>query len=399
MSKKLQTSFCGIQLENPCILSSAPPTQNKEGIAKALRLGWAGAVTKTCTCDDLITGDAANRFAVLRHSDGNIAGFENIEGLTHYPISYWEQAVRELKQEFAHKVIIASIMADNRCEKWQELALRMEAAGADAIELNLSCPHFRIESAMGAEIGKNEDQSANITAWVKKVVNIPIIVKLTPNVNHIQSIAEAVIQAGADALSAINTVQVLMGVDIDTFEPLPIVDGHSAFGGYSGPAVKPIGLRCVAQLAQVAKVPIHGIGGISKWQDIVEYMAVGACCVQLGTAVMLNGYQIITAILQGLEEYVERKGIPALNAIIGASLAKITIRERLNMAWGVRSAVAIPEKCTNCAKCLIVCSESGKAAIQFIDKRITVDRELCDGCSLCTHVCPHGVLALIESPK
>lgn len=395
MSKKLQTSFCKIKLENPCLLSSAPPTQNKAGIAKALRLGWAGAVTKTCTCDDLITGDTANRFAVLRHNDGSITGFENIEGLTHYPISYWEQTVRELKQEFPTKVIIASIMADDRCEKWQELALRMEIAGADAIELNLSCPHFRIESAMGAETGKNEDQSARITAWVKKVVTIPVIVKLTPNVNNIQNIAEAVIQAGADALSTINTVQALLGIDIDTFEPLPIVNGYSAFGGYSGPAIKPIGLRCVAQLAQVAKVPIHGMGGISQWQDVIEYMAVGACCVQIGTAVMLNGYQIITTILQGLEEYVERKGITDLTAIIGASLTKITVRERLNMAWEARSSVAVPEKCTNCAKCVTICSESGKAAIQFIDKRITINRELCDGCSLCTHVCPHGVLALL----
>jgi len=394
VNKKLQTSFCGIQLENPCILSSASPTQSKESIAKALKLGWAGAVTKTCAPDKLLTADVANRFAVLRGADGEIAGFENIEGLTQKTATYWENAVCELKQEFPAKVIIASIMADSSRESWQNLARRMEAAGADALELNLSCPHFRLSDNMGAAIGKSEDRSATITAWVKEVVKIPVIVKLTPNVSNIQDVAAAVVKAGADALAAINTVQSLIGVDIDTFEPLPAVNGRSAFGGYSGSAVKPIGLRCVAQLAQITDVPIHGIGGIEKWQDIVEYFAVGASCVQICTAVMLNGYQIITPLLKGLEEYVERKGLRSLQEITGAALPKIVAREELNMQWSRQSTVVAPEKCTNCAKCLLVCSESGKAAIRFLDKKVTVDRNLCDGCSLCTHVCPHGVLAL-----
>ena len=395
MTKRLQTSFCGIELENPCLLSSAPPTQRKEGIAAAFRMGWAGAVTKTCTAADLITGDAPRRFAVLRGRAGDITGFENIEGLSHYSIAYWEQAVRELKEEFPAKAVITSIMADGRRATWQELAQRMEAAGADALELNLSCPHFRTDQAMGAAMGKSADLSAEITAWVKEVAAIPIMVKLTPNVNDIAAIARAVVQAGADALAAINTVQVLMGVDIDTFEPLPSVDGTSAFGGYSGPAVKPIGLRCVAQVAQAVRVPIQGIGGITTWQDVVEYMAVGACCVQVCTAVMLNGYAIIGPILQGLEDYVARKGIDSLADITGAALAGITVRENLNMNWGVRSAPVRPDACVKCGRCLRICTESGKGAIRFADGKVTVDRTVCDGCSLCTHVCPLQVLALV----
>ena len=394
MSAKLQTVFCGILLENPCILSSASPTHSKESIAQALKLGWAGAVTKTCAPDNLITADAANRFAVLRNTEGEISGFENIEGLTQNPLTYWENAVRELKQDFPSKVIIASIMADSSRDSWQDLARRMEAAGADAIEMNLSCPHFRLEDDMGASIGKNEDKSAMITGWVKAAVKIPAIVKLTPNVSNIQDVATAVVKAGADALAAINTVQCLMGVDIDTFEPLPVVNGHSAFGGYSGSAVKPIGLRCVAQIAQVTNVPIHGIGGIATWQDVVEYIAVGASCVQICTAVMLNGYQIITPLLQGLETYADRKGLHNLSEITGAALPKIVAREQLNLQWKVRSTVVAPEKCIHCAKCIVACSESGKTALSFVDKKITVDLERCDGCSLCTHVCPQGVLAL-----
>lgn len=393
---QLLTSFCGITLENPCLLSAAPPTRKKEGIAAAFRLGWAGAVTKTCTAHNLIAGDTPRRFAVLRGRAGDITGFENIEGLSHYPISYWEQVVGELKEEFPTKAIIASIMGDSRKESWQDLAQRMEAAGADALELNLSCPHFRTDQGMGAATGKSADLSADITAWVKEVTSIPIIVKLTPNVSDIGEIARAAVHAGADALSAINTVQALMGVDIDTFEPLPSVDGYSAFGGYSGPAIKPIGLRCVAQLAQTVRVPIHGIGGITTWQNVVEYMAVGASCVQVCTAVMLNGYGIIKPILAGLQDYVARKGIEKLSGITGTALTKITAREKLNMNWGVRSALVRPEACIKCGRCATVCGESGKAAITFSDGIVTVvDRAICDGCSLCTHVCPSKVLALI----
>ncbi len=394
MNKKLRTSFCGIQLENPCLLSSASPTQNKESIAKALKMGWAGAVTKTCAPDHLLAPDPANRFAVMRNNDGEICGFENIEGLTQKTSTYWENAVHELKREFPAKVIIASIMADSNRQSWQDLAKRLEAAGADAIEMNLSCPHFRLTDSMGATIGKDEDKSAMITAWVKESIQIPVIVKLTPNVSNIQEIARSVVNAGADALAAINTVQVLIGIDIDTFDPLPAVNGNSAFGGYSGAAVKPIGLRCVAQIAQVTNVPIHGIGGIMKWQDVVEYFAAGASCVQICTAVMLHGYQIITPLLKGLEDYLECKDLQNLQEITGAALTKIKAREQLNMQWRIHSTVVAPEKCTHCGRCLISCSESGKAAIRFIDKNISVDINRCDGCSLCTHVCPQGVLAL-----
>jgi dihydropyrimidine dehydrogenase (NAD+) subunit PreA len=394
MSTRLQIDFCGIKLENPCLLASAPPTQSREGIAKALRMGWAGAITKTCAPDDLITADTANRFAVLRSADGSIAGLENIEGLTRNPLSYWENTVRDLKREFPHKAIISSIMADPRREIWQDLARRMEAAGADALELNLSCPHFRLADNMGATLGKNEDTSAAITAWVKAVVNIPVIVKLTPNVSNIQVVAVAVQNAGADALAAINTVQCLMGIDIETLEPLPAVKGYGAFGGYSGAAVKPIGLRCVAQLAQSTNLPLQGIGGIGSWQDVVEYFAVGASAVQICTAVMLHGYGIIAPLLTELETYLQRKGIAQISALTGAAIPRITVRERLDMHWKRHSEVVAPEKCTRCAKCLVACSECGQAAIQFVDKVVTIDKQRCDGCSLCTHVCPQGVLAL-----
>jgi dihydropyrimidine dehydrogenase (NAD+) subunit PreA len=394
MNNRLHTDFCGLKLENPCLLASAPPTQSREGIAKALQLGWAGAVTKTCAPDDLITADPANRFAVYRSPEGKIAGLENIEGLTRKPLAYWETTICQLKQEFPAKTIIASIMADTRREAWQELARRMEAAGADALELNLSCPHFRLADNMGATLGKSEDTSAAITAWVKAAVKIPVIVKLTPNVSNIQTVALAVEQAGADALAAINTVQCLMGIDIETFEPMPAVNGYSAFGGFSGSSVKPIGLRCVAQLAQTTKLPIHGIGGIGSWQDIIEYFAVGASAVQICTAVMFSGYGIIKPLISGLESYLERKELQQIGDITGAAIPRIISREQLDMGWHRRSTAVAPEKCIHCGKCLRACTECGQAAIHFVDNLVAIDNNRCDGCSLCSHICPQGVLAL-----
>ena len=394
MNTSLQVQFCGIQLENPCLLSSASPTQSKEGIAKAFKLGWAGAVTKTCVPEELSSPDAPNRFAVLRNKDREIAGFENLEGMTQKPVAYWERAIRELKEEFPSKVIIASMMADANLESWRKLARRLEHAGVDALELNLSCPHFRLEDQMGAVVGKNEEKAAAIVACVKREVTIPVLAKLTPNVSSIQDVAMAVVKAGADGIVAINTVQALLGVDVDTLEPLPAVNGYSAFGGYSGSAVKPIGLRCVAQISQATDVPIHGVGGIATWRDVIEYMAVGASCVQVCTAVMLEGYSIITPLLRGLEEYMQKKGLHRLQEITGAAVPKLVAREQLNMNWAVRSTVVAPEACVQCAKCMVACQESGKAAICFVNQKVTIDRQRCDGCSLCTHVCPCGVLAL-----
>ncbi len=391
---KLQVSFCGINLENPCLLASASPTQTKESIAKAFKMGWAGAVTKSCSIDEYLSPDTVNRFGVYKSINGSVEGFGNFEGLTQKSLPYWEQTIKELKEEFPSKVVIASIMSDFSKEVWQELTIRMQNSCADAIELNLSCPHFRIDENMGASLGKNIEDSATIVKWVKEVATVPIIAKLTPNITDIKAVAKAVVDAGADAIATINTVQGLIGVNIDTFEPLPTVDGYSAFGGYSGNAVKPIGLRCVAEIAQTTNIPIHGIGGISKWEDVIEYMAVGSYCIQICTAVMIHGFQIINPMLKGLNDYVEKKGFNNISEVTGKTIKKITSRESLNAKWVKKSTVVKPDNCIRCGKCVISCNESAKSALRFIDKKINVNSSLCDGCSLCTHVCSQGVLEL-----
>ncbi|MGB9300773.1 MAG: 4Fe-4S dicluster-binding protein, partial [Anaerolineae bacterium] len=212
---------------------------------------------------------------------------------------------------------------------------------------------------------------------------------LTPNVTDIVEIAQACEEAGADAISAINTVSVLMGVDLDRLEPLPSVDGSTALGGYSGPAVKPIGLRCIAQLAQGIKLPLSGIGGVAGWEDAAEYILAGASTVQVCTAVMLRGYQIVEKMKNGLSDYLDEKGFGSVAEMRGYVLPKITAHEGLDFAHKVVASID-EALCTKCGLCHTACLDGGWQAIEMQSREVypRVRADKCDGCSLCTHVCP-----------
>lgn len=381
-----------LRFENPFILASAPPTADGNFIRKAFALGWAGAVIKTIKPDDMVIEDVSPRFSVLKDRQGSIIGFENFELVSKKSVAYWVEEIKQIKTEFPAKMLIASIMADRSPESWQRLAQELELAGADALELNFSCPHGMPEKGIGSAIGQDAAISAEITGWVKAVTNIPVIVKLSPNVTDICTIALAVEQAGADAIAAINTVQCLVGVDIEKLEPLPSVAGVSTYGGYSGRAVKPIGLRCVSQIFQSVKIPVCGIGGIATWQDTVEYIALGAGTVQICTEVMLNGLAIITPMLTGLSTYLERKGLLNLASVQGVAAPKLISHERLSRRRVVRAGIMDEKACILCKKCITACSESGYGAIEAPHGKISIDESKCDGCSLCSLVCPKQII-------
>lgn len=390
----LGVAFGALHLENPFILASAPPTAEGNSIRKAFDLGWAGAVIKTIKPDEMEIKDVSPRFSILKDRTGAIIGFENFELVSKKNIAYWTNEIRTIKKDYPEKILIASIIADLQEESWTKLAREMEQAGADALELNFSCPHGMPEKGIGSAIGQNPNISAKITSWVKNAVMIPVIVKLSPNVSSIATIAMAVQTAGADAIAAINTVQCLAGVDIETFEPLPNVDGFSTYGGYSGFAVKPIGLRCVSQIFQCVNVPIYGIGGIRQWQDAVEYIAVGAGAVQICTEVMLNGFSIIKPMLQGLEQYMQRKGIMSMEEICGLASQKIISHQSLNRKFLAKAEIVDAPQCILCQKCVTACSESGYRAITASEQGIIIDENKCDGCSLCSFVCPREIIKM-----
>ena len=388
----LKTSMLGIEFENPFLLASAPPTALIESIDKAFEMGWGGAVLKTITPDDLEMVEASPRYATIKEK-GKVICFQNIELLSHKTVQYWVDGIKYLKQKHPSKVIIASIMAPVEREKWQNLVKELNKTPIDAFELNFSCPHGMPERNIGMAIGTSAEVSILITSWVKSVAEKPVFVKLTPNVTNINWISNAVERAGADGFAAINTVQSFMGLDLNTLEPILNIDGHSTYGGLSGEAVKPIGFRCVAQLRQNSDLPILGMGGISNWEDAVQYIALGSDAVQICTEVMLNGYGIINGLKSGLLNYIESKGFNNITELKNIAVQKITSHEKLNKNAHIYPIVD-KDKCISCGKCVKICSESEHHAINIENNCLIINKEACAGCSLCSHICPKEAIIM-----
>ena len=391
----LKTNILGIEFENPFILASAPPTALVPSIEKAFEMGWGGAVLKTIHPDSMSIDDVSPRYEVIRSAKGEITGFQNIELLSHQTVRYWCDGIKYLKEKYPEKVIIASIMAPVKKEEWQKLVKTLNNTPIDAFELNFSCPHGMPERNIGMAIGTSTDLSILITCWVKAVAKKPVFVKLTPNVTDISVMAKCVASAGADGISAINTVLGFMGVDLDSLTPKLSVNGYSAFGGCSGEMVKPIGLRSTAMIRQELDLPILGMGGISTWQDAAEYISLGANAVEICTSVMLNGYGIIKSLKKGLLEYLESKGFDSPNELQGKALNRIVDHKALD-----RNYKLIPtfdgSKCVLCGKCLTICDESEHQAISLDKDKMVVSKENCVGCSLCHLVCPKGAITMVQ---
>ena len=382
----LHTNIVGIDFENPFLLASAPPTALIESIDMAFEMGWGGAVLKTITPDDLEMIESSPRYTVLQNKK-NIIGFQNIELLSHQTVKYWCDGIKLLKQKYPKKVIIASIMAPVNKNAWQNLVKTLNNTPADAFELNFSCPHGMPEKGIGMAIGTDAEISATITQWVKEVAQKPVFVKLSPNVSNIAAIAQAVEQAKADGSAAINTVQGFMGLDLNTLRPVLDVNGKTTYGGCSGAIVRPIGLRCVAQIRQTSTLPILGQGGISTWEDAVQYMFAGSDAVQICTEVMLNGYKIIGPMLKGLKNYLEEKGFNDIRALRDKAIPLICAHKDLP-----KMPITYPkinhEKCGHCGKCVNICMESEHQALRLDDGNIVLDKGRCVGCGLCHYVCP-----------
>ena len=388
----LKTKILGIDFENPFILASAPPTAKIESIDKAFSLGWGGAVFKTITPDNLEMIEASPRYAVWKNGN-KVCGFENIELLSHLTVQQWLDGSKFLRQKHPTKVQIASIMAPVVKEEWQKLVKTFNDSEIDAFELNFSCPHGMPEKGIGMAIGTSSEISAMITEWVMEVAKKPVFAKLSPNVTDIAKIVGAVEKAGISGFAAINTVQSLMGIDLDTFEPKPNVNGKTTFGGYSGISVKPIGLRCVAQVRQNSDLPVLGIGGIANWQDAAEYMCVGADAVEVCTEVMLNGYAVIEKMKQGLLNYLEGKEFAGPADLKNKAIANLSTHRELNKQKQVYPHVD-DSLCAKCGKCVTICNESEHSSLSLVDGHIVVNKEACVGCSLCSHICAKSAITM-----
>jgi len=390
----LSVEFCGVTFKNPFILSSAPPTTTGEMMGRAFEAGWAGAVTKTLVTDAENIVNVTPRLASLSFpgpadEPKKIYAFENIELVTDRELSIWLKEIEDLRKKYPENVVIASIMDDaSKPDGWQDMAKKCQEAGAQIIELNMSCPHGMPEMGMGSAIGQSVELAEKVTRWTVEAADIPVMAKMTPNVTDIGLVAKACIQAGAHAISAINTVGAIMGVDLDTLVPKPAVAGYSAHGGLSGAAVKPIALKAVATIAQAVKAPISGIGGIGTWEDAAEFLLLGASTLQVCSAVMAQGYGIIEDLLDGLQNFMEDKAFDTLQDMVGVSLEKLVGQTDLSRDARVASSIN-EETCIKCDLCYVSCRDAGYQAISLKDDRTpVVDREKCTGCSLCMHICP-----------
>ncbi len=386
----LHVNFAGMDFPNPFMLASAPPTRTAEMIKRAFAAGWGGAVTKSIALDP--ANDLQPRLQALRCQQHTI-GMENIELSTPWTIQDWQREIHEVKAAYPHRPLWASIMDAPVKSHWQRLAEAMQEAGVDALELNVSCPHGMPSKGMGAFIGQNAQLTGEVVSWVKEVASVPLVVKLTPNVTDITDIAQAASDHGADALCAVNTVSGLIGVDVETLTPLPTVGAVSTYGGYSGPGIKPIALRCVAQIAKATGLPVSGLGGLTTWEDAVEFLAVGASTVQVGTAVMWHGYGVIETLTQGLKHYLATRELAHVTAIVGAALPKIV--EFPDMPLTPRVQAQIHATCNGCLRCVTACADGGYQAITGVKgEQVIVDGKLCDGCGLCVMVCPRSSITM-----
>ncbi|GAE45648.1 dihydropyrimidine dehydrogenase [NADP+] [Mesobacillus boroniphilus JCM 21738] len=259
------------------------------------------------------------------------------------------------------------------------------------------------ERGMGAASGQVPELVQKQTYWVKEVAKTPVIVKLTPNITDITLTAEAAVEGGADAISMINTINSLAAVDIDTWDTVPHVGGKGAHGGYCGPAVKPIALHMVGECARNPRihVPISGIGGISNWQNAVEFMLMGATGVQVCTAAMHHGFRIVEDMIEGLNNYLDAKGIASVSDLVGKSVQKYSDWGDLDLNYKIVARIN-NDSCINCNKCHIACEDTSHQCIDMLKddsgkSYLKVREEDCVGCNLCSIVCPvDGAIDMVE---
>jgi dihydropyrimidine dehydrogenase (NAD+) subunit PreA len=418
----LSTEFCGVKAPNPFWLASAPPTNSAYQVRRAFEAGWGGAIWKTITNDPIV--NVSSRYGAVDHEDRKVIGLNNIELITDRTLADNLREIAAVKGEFPDRALFVSLMVESKRETWQDIVKRTEDAGADGLELNFGCPHGMSERGMGSAVGQVPDYTCMIVEWVKEVARTPVMVKLTPNVTDIRAIGRAAKNGGADALSLINTLNSIVGVDLDTLYPKPHVRGYGSHGGYCGPAVKPIALHMISQIAADPAIglPISGIGGIQSWQDAVEHMLLGAASVQVCTAVMHHGFRIVGEMLSGLADWMRRKGYRTPRDFIGASVSRIREWSDLDLTYKIIAEID-PALCINCGLCYAACEDGCHQSIKrervpekdfleglkksrgprsfFSGTRryvhgagagyvnvYTINEETCVGCNMCSLVCP-----------
>jgi len=392
----LTVKFAGLSSPNPFWLASGPPTNTGDQVMRAFDAGWGGAVWKTIG-EPIV--NTSSRYGAIDFRGAKIMGFNNIELISDRPTETNFRELYEVKKRYPKNLVIASLMVDSKRESWHAITRRAEDAGSDALELNFGCPHGMSERGMGAVVGQVPEYTEMITGWVKEIACVPVIVKLTPNVTSVAHIAAAAERGGADAVSLINTINSLMGVDLETFAPRPSVGGKSTHGGFCGPAVKPIALHLLSSVAKNSRMPISGIGGIGSWPDAAEHIALGASTVQVCTAAMHYGFRIVEDMIDGLTQYMDERGFRSVQDFRGLAVANVKDWGDLDLNYKVIAKID-SRLCIGCRLCYVACEDGAHQCIEpqreqektnengFAIHVPRIIEEECVGCNLCALVCP-----------
>ncbi len=417
----LSTNTGGIKSPNPFWLASGPPTNTAYQVRRAFEAGWGGAVWKTFDHEPIV--NVSSRYGAVEYDGRRMMGFNNIELISDRSRDDNLQELRQVKQEFPDRALVASLMVESNRQRWHDMVGLVEETGCDGLELNFGCPHGMSERGMGSAVGQVPEYTEMITSWVKEVARTPVLVKLTPNVTDIRPLGQAARRGGADGISLINTINSIAGIDLDTLRPHPHVAGRGSHGGYCGPAVKPIALYMVHALAADPEVgiPLSGIGGVQAWQDGVEFMLLGASSVQVCTAVMHYGFRLVEQLISGLETWMLEKGFAETADFLGQSVALVGDWGELDLGYKIVAEID-QKRCIHCGLCYIACEDgahqsikrrglpleeavasghipppglehSGKASFfpgagaGYINI-LEIDQDSCVGCNLCSLVCP-----------
>jgi dihydropyrimidine dehydrogenase (NAD+) subunit PreA len=390
----LRTTFAGIKSPNPFWLASAPPTDKAYNVVRAFKAGWGGAVWKTLGEDGPPIVNTASRYGALEVGGLRMVGFTNIELITDRPLQVNLDEIKQVKRDWPDRALIVSLMVPCVEDSWKSILKRVEETRADGVELNFGCPHGMSERGMGAAVGQVPDYVEMVTRWCKQHTRMPVLVKLTPNVTNVLGPARAAKRGGADGVSLINTVNSIIGVDLERMAPQPVVAGKGTHGGYCGPAVKPIALNMVAEIArdpECAGLPISGIGGIATWQDAAEFHALGAASVQVCTAAMHYGFKIIDDMVDGLSNWLDAKGHAGVAGILGRALPNVTDWAHLDLNYKT-VALIDQQACIKCGLCHIACEDTSHQAIAAGkaggERHYEVIDAECVGCNLCLYACP-----------
>jgi dihydropyrimidine dehydrogenase (NAD+) subunit PreA len=343
------------------------------------------------------------RYGAVWGADRRLLGLSNIELITDRPLQVNLDEIKMVKRKWADRALIISLMVPCDEESWRDILAQIEDTGADGVELNFGCPHGMAERGMGSAVGQVPEYIEMVTRWVKTHSRMPCIVKLTPNISDITKPAEAAKRGGADAVSLINTINSITSVNLDAFSPEPMIDGKGTHGGYCGPAVKPIAMNMVAEIARGAAtrgLPISGIGGITTWRDAAEFMALGAGNVQVCTAAMTYGFKIVQEMISGLSEYLDSKGMDSTADLVGRAVPNVTDWQYLNLNY-VAKAVINQDDCIKCGRCYAACEDTSHQAIAMsADRTFTVKDDECVACNLCVNVCPvDNCITMVTLPK